>query len=136
MTPRKNRTPNPDGTLQSYLMTNEQLIHIAREYGTPVYVYDADKIAIQYGKLQRAFSACTARFFYACKALTNINILQYMRNLGAGLDCVSIHEVRLGLLAGFEPRNILFTPNCVDLEEIVQAKELGVFLNIDNISIM
>ena len=117
-------------------MTPEQLIHIAREFGTPVYVYEAEKIKEQYGKLKRAFSGCNARFFYACKALTNVNILKYMHGLGAGLDCVSIHEVRLGLLAGFEPRNILFTPNCVDLDEIIQAKDLGVHLNIDNISIL
>lgn len=117
-------------------MTKEQLIHIARDYGTPVYVYHAEKIKEQYGKLNRAFSGCRARFFYACKALTNVNVLQYMRGLGAGLDCVSIHEVRLGLLAGFDPSNILFTPNCVDLDEIIQAKDLGVHLNIDNISIL
>src|ERR1700743_900847 len=117
-------------------MTSEQLVHIAREHGTPVYVYEAEKIQEKYGKLTRAFSGCNARFFYACKALTNINVLRYMRGLGAGLDCVSINEVKLGLLAGFEPANILFTPNCGDLEGVIQAKELGVHLNIDHISIL
>jgi diaminopimelate decarboxylase len=113
---------------------SEQLIQIAREFGTPVYIYHADKIKEQYQKLQKAFSGCSTRFFYACKALSNINVLRYIRSLGAGLDCVSIYEVKLGMLAGFEPRNILFTPNGVDLEEIIQAKDLGVLLNIDNIS--
>jgi diaminopimelate decarboxylase len=117
-------------------LDREQLIHIAREFGTPVYVYHAEKIKEQYNKLLGAFSDCNARFFYACKALTNINILRYMHGLGANLDCVSINEVKLGLMAGFEPHNILFTPNCVDLEEIIEAKELGVLLNIDNISIL
>jgi diaminopimelate decarboxylase len=59
-----------------------------------------------------------------------------VHGLGAGLDCVSINEVKLGLKAGFEPSNILFTPNCVDLSEIIEAKDLGVNLNIDNISIL
>jgi diaminopimelate decarboxylase len=117
-------------------LDREQLTSIAREFGTPVYVYQAEKIKEQYAKLTSAFSNCTARFFYACKALTNINVLKYMRSLGAGLDCVSINEVKLGLKAGFEPVNILFTPNCVDLAEIIEAKELGVHLNIDNISIL
>jgi diaminopimelate decarboxylase len=117
-------------------LDQEQLIHIAREFGSPVYVYHAEKIKEQYGKLGHAFADCNARFFYACKALTNINILKYVHGLGAGLDCVSINEVRLGLLAGFAPKNILFTPNCVDLEEIIQAKDLGVLINIDNISIL
>lgn len=59
-----------------------------------------------------------------------------MKQLGTQLDCVSINEVVLGLKAGFAPHEILFTPNCVDLSEIDQAKDLGVHINIDNISIL
>src|SRR4029453_4320135 len=66
----------------------------------------------------------------------NINILKYIQQLGAGLDCVSIYEVKLGIRAGFKPENILYTPNCVDFNEIVEAKDFGVNLNIDNISIL
>lgn len=59
-----------------------------------------------------------------------------MLQIGANLDCVSIYEVRLGLKAGFKPAQILFTPNCVDLAEIEAGKNLGVHINIDNISIL
>jgi diaminopimelate decarboxylase len=59
-----------------------------------------------------------------------------MKQIGASLDCVSINEVMLGLRAGFEPKEILFTPNCVDFEEIEAGMALGVNLNIDNISIL
>lgn len=118
------------------ILTNQQLRDIAAEFSTPVYVYHAERIAQQYAKLRSAFKGCNARIFYACKALTNINILKYMRELGINLDCVSIHEVKLGLRAGFEPANILFTPNCVDIGEYIEAKELGVNINIDNISIL
>ena len=114
----------------------QQLVQIANEFGTPVYVYHAERIAEQYSKLQIAFKNCNARFFYACKSLTNINILKLINSLGASLDCVSINEVQLGLMAGFKATDILYTPNCVDLEEILQAKELGVNINIDNISIL
>ncbi len=120
----------------STVLSNDQLVGLAQQYGTPLYVYHAEKIAEQYGKLSNAFTKADAKFFYACKALTNINILKYVRSLSAGLDCVSINEVKLGLKAGFEPSDILFTPNCVDLSEIIEAKELGVNLNIDNISIL
>ncbi len=116
------------------ILTPQQLVSIANEFGTPVYVYHAERIAEQYHKLQNAFKNCNARFFYACKSLTNVNILKYINSLGACLDCVSINEVKLGLMAGFKATDILFTPNCVDLEEILQAKELGVNINIDNIS--
>ncbi len=112
------------------------LTQVAEEFDTPVYVYHAEKIAEQYLKLKSAFRSSKAKFFYACKALTNINILKHLHSLGSGLDCVSINEVHLGLMAGFNKADILFTPNCVDFNEILEAKELGVNINIDNISIL
>ncbi|XJR84270.1 diaminopimelate decarboxylase [Elizabethkingia anophelis] len=116
-------------------MTNQELLKIAGEYGTPVYVYETDKIREQYEKLTKSFDDKT-RFFYAAKALTNINILKYIQKLGANIDCVSINEVNLGINAGFTPEKILFTPNCVDITEIEEAMKLGVHINIDNISIL
>lgn len=121
---------------QSDVLSAEFLVKTAEEFGTPVYVYHAEKIKTQYEKLQKAFSKADARFFYACKALTNINVLRYINSIGCGLDTVSIQEVQLGLKAGFDPKNIIFTPNCVDLQEIIAAKDLGVNINIDNISIL
>ena len=117
-------------------LTQEQLIAIADEFGTPVYIYHAERIAEQYKKLKKAFSNCNARFFYACKSLTNLNVLKYIQSIGASLDCVSINEVKLGLFAGFDKKDILYTPNCVDFEEVVEVKGLGVNINIDNISIL
>jgi diaminopimelate decarboxylase len=117
-------------------LSNEQLIAVAKEFGTPVYVYHAEKITQQYNKLKDAFAAHPTKFFYACKALTNINILKHLKSLGASIDCVSIHEVKIALKAGFEPKQILFTPNCVDFSEIVEGTSLGVNINIDNISIL
>ncbi len=117
-------------------LSPSQLSSIANEFGTPVYIYHAEKIAAQYDKLKKAFGSCDAKIFYACKSLTNINVLKYLHSLGASLDCVSINEVKLGLMAGFTKENILYTPNCVDFSEILEAKELGVNINIDNISIL
>lgn len=117
-------------------LSHQQLNELANQYGTPLYVYQSDSIKHQYEKLTHAFRNCNAKIFYACKSLTNVNILRYLHKLGASLDCVSINEVKLGLLAGFDKSNILYTPNCVDFEEILAAKELGVNINIDNISIL
>jgi diaminopimelate decarboxylase len=118
----------------------QEIVHtlsaIADQYGSPVYVYHAETISRQFNKLKEAFKEHPTRFFYACKSLTNINILKYIKSLGASLDCVSINEVKLGLKAGFDPKDILFTPNCVDFEEIVASQELGVNINIDNISVL
>lgn len=117
-------------------LSAEQLISAVETFGSPLYVYHAEKISEQYAKLQQAFSGHPTRFFYACKALTNINILKHMKSLGASLDCVSINEVKLGLKAGFEPKQILFTPNCVGFDEIKEAVGLGVNINIDSISML
>lgn len=116
-------------------MTDKDLLKIAEEFGTPTYVYDVESIKNQYTKLTSSFHKST-KFFYAAKALTNINILKYIKDLGANLDCVSINEVKLGLKAGFTSDRILFTPNCVDLKEIEEAMQHEVHINIDNISIL
>jgi diaminopimelate decarboxylase len=120
----------------SQSLSHTQLVELADRFGTPLYVYHAEKIKEQYETLEKAFSGCRTRFFYACKALSNINVLKYIQGLGMGLDCVSIYEVKLGLKAGFTKDKILFTPNCVDFAEIEAGKDLGVTINIDNISIL
>lgn len=112
------------------------LTELANEFGTPLYVYDGDKIKRQYKRLQAAFQGIETRFLYACKALNNINVMRLLLKEGAGLDAVSINEVEIGLIAGFRPQDILFTPNCVSMQEYERAVELGVRINIDNISIL
>src|SRR5680860_1291537 len=118
-------------------MNDQDLIKIASEFESPVYVYDAEKIKSQYHRLTNAFSKVKKlRINYAVKALSNISILKLFKGLGSGLDTVSIQEVQLGLKAGFDPSRIIYTPNGVSLEEIEEASKLGVQINIDNLSIL
>lgn len=115
-------------------INNSTLLKIADEFSTPLYVYHGEKIIDQYQRLKNAFPGVTVHLHYALKALNNINILKLLKQQGAGLDAVSIQEVQLGLRAGFLPHEIMYTPNCVDFAEIKEAVELGVIINIDNIS--
>ena len=118
-------------------MERTQLLELAQKYGSPLYVYDTDKIASQYNRLTDAFkNVKNLKLNYAVKALSNINILQFFKNLGAGLDTVSIQEVRLGLTTGIDPKDIIYTPNGVSLKEIEDVVKLGVQINIDNLSIL
>ena len=118
-------------------MTNQDLLSITQKFGSPVYVYDSAKIISQYQRLTNAFSGVKdLRIHYAVKALSNLSILGLFKKLGAGLDTVSLQEVQLGLQAGVEPSKIIYTPNGVSLEEIEQVAELGVQINIDNLSIL
>lgn len=120
----------------AYYLGKDRVLDICNEFGTPLYVYEADKIVAQYKKLKQAFSGVNVKIKYACKALSNVNILKVLRKAGSGLDTVSIQEVEIGLLAGYQPDEILYTPNCVGFEEIQKAVEKGVLINIDNISVL
>ena len=118
-------------------MERTKLLELANKYGSPLYVYNTDKIQSQYERLTSAFSSVkNLKLNYAVKALSNINILKFFKNLGAGLDTVSIQEVRLGLTTGIDPKNIIFTPNGVSLKEIEEVAAMGVQINIDNLSIL
>jgi len=118
-------------------MNSNFLLQLAKKHGSPLYVYDTDKIASQYNRITNAFSGVkNVKINYAVKALSNITILKIFNQLDAGLDTVSVQEVQLGLAAGVLPENIIFTPNGVSLEEIEEVAELGVQINIDNLSIL
>lgn len=118
-------------------MNSQNLLQLAEEFGSPLYVYDAEKIESQYNRLTKAFSKVEKlKINYAVKALSNVSVLKLLKDLGSGLDTVSIQEVQLGLLAGFDPKDIIFTPNGVSLEEIEMVSEMGVQINIDNLSIL
>ncbi len=123
-----------NGTYQ--LSNGVKPLDLCEKYGCPLYVYDTAIIERQYKRLTDAFEVPKLKIHYACKALTNISILKFMKSLGAGLDTVSIQEVWMGLEAGFKPNEIIYTPNCVSMEEIKFAVEAGVNINIDNISIL
>ena len=118
-------------------MQSKDLVQLAEQFGSPLYVYDAEKIQSQYNRLTKAFSKVDKlRINYAMKALSNVAILQLLKEMGAGLDTVSIQEVLLGLHAGYAPEKIFYTPNGVSLEEIEEVNAIGVQINIDNLSIL
>jgi diaminopimelate decarboxylase len=120
----------------AYYLGGLKVVDLADKYDSPLYVYDLARIRSQYERITGAFSKSKVKINFACKALTNVNILKYFNELGAGLDAVSIQEVWMGLKAGFKPGDIMYTPNCVSMEEIDLAVKEGVKINIDNISIL
>ena len=118
-------------------MQQQDLVHTSREFGSPIYVYDSHMMERQYTRLTQAFSAVShLRINYAVKALSNLSVLKWMHQLGAGLDTVSIQEVQLGLAAGVAPHEIIYTPNGVSLSEIEEVAQLGVQINIDNLAVL
>lgn len=120
----------------TYTIQNIPVQEIANEFGTPLFVYDANKISSQIKSLKTAFSEVNLRIKYAAKALTNISILKLIRKNGAGVDVVSLQEAHIALLAGFSKNEIMFTPNCVSFEEIVEGVNMGLAINIDNLTML
>jgi diaminopimelate decarboxylase len=112
----------------------EILIEAARQYGTPLYVYHAERIRFQYENLKQAFSNWDVRFFYAAKALTNQQVLRYVNFLGCSVDCSSVNEIKVALKAGFSSDKILYTSNSIHFTEIEEAVSLGAFVNVDSLS--
>ncbi len=121
---------------QEYQIQGIPVLDLCRSFDTPLYVYDTQKMQEKLDTLRNAFSGVKLKLKYAAKALTNISVLKWFQQQGIGLDVVSIQEAKLGIKAGFAPSDILFTPNCVSFEEIKEAVALGVFINIDSISIL
>ena len=118
-------------------MNNLELLKAAEKYGSPLYVYDTNKIKKQYNRLKKSFKTVKSlQINYAVKALSNISILKFIINLGSGIDAVSIQEVHLALKCGIRPEKIIYTPNGVSMDEIKMAADLGVKINIDNLSVL
>ncbi|MGD2036192.1 MAG: diaminopimelate decarboxylase [Bacteroidales bacterium] len=119
-----------------YRIDGVDVLSIVEKYGSPLYVYETGRMKAQYEKFISAFKGVKLKINFACKALTNINVLKFFRSLGAGIDAVSIQEIQLALKAGFKPKDIIYTPNCVSIDEIYKAVDFGVRINIDNLSVL
>ena len=118
-------------------MNNTDLLKTAEEFGSPLYVYNSEKIISQYKRLTSAFKQVKSlQLHYAVKALSNLSVLKLFKQLGSGLDTVSIQEVQLGIKAGIDPSKIIYTPNGVSMEELEKAIDYGVKINIDNLVIL
>jgi diaminopimelate decarboxylase len=119
-----------------YKIQNRKPSELIAEYGSPLYVYDGNKIEEQISKMRVAFAGVKVKLKYACKALTNVNILKLMLKNGVDIDVVSIEEIELALKAGYKPAQIQYTPSGVAFSEIEEALALGIRLNIDSLNLL
>lgn len=112
----------------------KNLLKIAEEQGTPLYVYDLSKIRTQYNNLIHGITYRPLSIHYAVKANWNLEILRTLKEAGSKLECVSIGEVEQGLRAGFVPENIRYTCSSIDREELRAVAEKGVCINLDSLN--
>ena len=106
--------------------SSSTLAEIARQTGTPVYIYSAARIAERYTAFTEAFSGYPHRVHYALKANSTLAVARLVRTLGGGVDANSGGEIDVALRAGFEPRDIVFTGVGKSEAELARAVELGI----------
>lgn len=111
----------------------DTFLALAREYDTPLYVYDLSRIERNFLSFKEAFGGRKSLICYALKANSNLGILSTLARLGSGADCVSIGEVKRALLAGIPKYKIIFSGVGKRAEEIEEALKLDIlFLNVES----
>ena len=116
-------------------VTKEQIEEIAKTYPTPFYIYDEKGIRENARKLKEAFSWNKGfREYFAVKATPNPFILKILQEEGCGVDCSSLTELMMSEACGFKTGDIMFSSNVTPADEYKKAKELGAYINLDDIT--
>jgi len=106
---------------------------LAKEYATPLYVYDFDYMSEQYMKLKEAFRGRKSIVAYAVKANSNLSVIKHFAKMGSGADCVSIGEVRRAFMAGIPAYKIIFSGVGKSDGEIREAIERDIlYINVES----
>jgi len=109
-------------------------LSLTKEYPTPLYVYELDRVKYRYEQLVDLFSAQDIKVHYAIKANFNPYLVKFINSLGAGIDTVSPAEIKFAIKLGVKPEDIIFTANNLTNEEIKEAGEDGVLFNLGSTS--
>ncbi|MBD3309610.1 diaminopimelate decarboxylase [Candidatus Woesearchaeota archaeon] len=107
---------------------------LLEEHGSPLYVYEEDKLREQVRKLFQALSYPRVKLLFACKANPNIEVIKVLNSEGMGIDAVSPGEVKLALLAGVNPEEILYTGNNSSEQDFKEAMAHRVLCTIGSLS--
>ena len=107
---------------------------LAAAYGTPLYVYEENRIRANFRRALGAFRKYYPdfRFFYAIKANNNLAVANILRQEGAGIDAASINEILLAKTIGLGGENVMFSGNFLSDDDIRQGLESGVIFNLDD----
>ncbi len=112
---------------------NTNFAQLARDYGTPLFVYDFDHVTARYNAIKREFAGRKSLVCYAVKANSNLSLLAHLARLGAGFDCVSGGELARCLRAGALPYRVIYSGVGKTDAEIEFALRSGIlFLNAES----
>ena len=106
---------------------------IAKEYGTPLYVYNEDILRDCMSNVANIITKYPYKANYSMKANSNLSILKIAHEEGVNCDAMSEGEIRLLLAAGFKPEEIFFVPNNIDKAEMQFAIDNGIMMSLDSL---
>lgn len=123
--------------MKKTFVTLEQVNEIVKKYPTPFHIYDEKGIRENARKLKAAF-AWNKGFqeYFAVKATPNPYILQILKEEGCGTDCSSMTELMMSEAVGITGTNVMFSSNDTPEGEFTKAKELGAYINLDDITLI
>jgi diaminopimelate decarboxylase len=102
------------------------LADLARQFGTPLFVYSKASMLAALGAYQRGFADRKHKICYAMKANSSLAILQTFARAGCGFDIVSGGELERVLAAGAKPADIIFSGVGKTRAEMRRALEVGI----------
>ena len=121
--------------MKTTFATKELVERIAAQYPTPFHLYDEKGIRENARKLKQAFSWNKGyREYFAVKATPNPFILKILQEEGCGVDCSSLTELMMSEACGFSGSDIMFSSNVTPAEDFKLAKQLGAYINLDDIT--
>ena len=110
------------------------LLEVAEKFGTPVYLYDAEKVREKARSVREAVPFEPFQPLYACKANSNPHIIRLLLDAGYGIDATSPGEVHIALKAGCPPDKIILTGSNLSEDDFRYALDAGVTVNLDSLS--
>ena len=121
--------------MPNFALSDRVFEEAAARFPTPFHLYDEQGIRDRARRLKAAFAWCPDfREYFAVKALPNPVILRVLGEEGCGLDCSSATELMLAERCGFRGDAIMFSANAMPPEEYDQARALGAYVNLDDLS--
>ncbi len=121
--------------MPNFTLKDEVFTRAAEQFPTPFHLYDEQGIRERARTLNRAFAWCADfREYFAVKALPNPAILRILKEEGGWLDCSSATELTLAEACGFSGEEVILSANAMPPEEFAQARALGAFINLDDIT--
>ncbi|WP_299547241.1 diaminopimelate decarboxylase [uncultured Helicobacter sp.] len=120
--------PSLSGNFKKELLQNA-----AKQFGTPLYVYDLERVTENFNQLKQAFSGRKALICYALKANSNLSVIKKLASLESGADCVSLGEIKRAIIAGIPKYKIIYSGVGKQDFEIKEAIRLGIlFINVES----